>query len=135
MNELSNASKLFLECKQFIKNGLVKSFYSEGSYGKEGKQYYSFKCPVCDKQTSFPDFFDAYDFDGNNKYRKCFSDFLRHLKAKIRLSGDEKHIKLLIKLFGNKEAYKILSIMAKKNILVAQRLVKIVKELKEKKYD
>lgn len=110
------------EIINFIEGGLIKDRTN-------------FECPCCNHYTSFYSWLGCKEHNFGyeypfKKYRNCYFNFLRHLNAKIRLSGDKKHIKLLIDIFGKEKSYSILKNMAKKNMLVAIRLSKIVKELK-----
>ena len=115
--------------KEFIDRGLIEGKYSGG------EKYKRFICPCCGHETTFYEWLGNSEYNygddyPNKPYRKCFQHFMMHLRAKIRLSGDEKHIRLLIELFGEKEACEILEKMAKKNMIVALRLSNVVKELK-----
>jgi hypothetical protein len=98
-----------MEIKEFIDKGKknVKSSWS-------GYSWTAFKCPCCSHLTTFRDYYIH-----TNPYTDCYNNFLRHLTAIIRLSGNKEHMDLLFEMFGKEKALVILKKMAEKNMLVA----------------
>lgn len=99
------------------------------------------KCPVCDyertvcikvteeqKNSSWM-FFDTR-FNFYYWISKLVSCFDMHITSQVRLSGNMKHINLMIQSFGNSYCVKVFDRWAKKNIIIAVKLNKIIEELR-----
>lgn len=124
---------------QIDENQLKLIYSDEKPYSWSGyKHYVSLKCPCCKKQWDEGydvEGYDSYDWNYRQKTKgsaewDIYKQIVLHIVCQVRLNGDVKHIKLLLKLFGKKKGKKLLKKYAKKSIIVARNIKRVLNKLK-----